>query len=155
MPLKAPTETTDLVYKNPVWPDGQNSGFPLHHMEFFLELAGITGNADVLTDFLVGFACQIMRVDFWVMTVVTTAADLATIGLEIGSTAVTGGVVALTSANCTPVGAVVAGTAVTAANVMTATDTLTIVSSSVTAFAEGTGRLIVTLSPDLVASPPA
>jgi hypothetical protein len=112
---------------------------PIH-----LNLADLA-NGDVLTNYTPGFAFKVLSVDFQVQKAVTTAAKAATLNLEIGTTNLTGGVVALTSANCTPAGAQVAGTAVTAANTGTATDTLSIEASSVTAFVEGTGVLLIKL----------
>lgn len=101
-----------------------------------LELADITGVADLDT-FTPGFAGSVASCRAIVATAVTTAAKAVSLNLEIGTTNLTGGVVALTSANCTPVGAVVNGSAVTADNVFTATDVLTLEPASITAFAEG------------------
>lgn len=109
-----------------------------------ITLANITGAGDVLTTWTPGFAGKITKVAFAVTTAVTTAAKAATLNLEIGTTNVTGGEVALTSANCTPLGAVVAGAAVTAANTFTASDTISIEAASVTAFSEGAGVLLIT-----------
>lgn len=109
---------------------------------FYIELAGLT-NADVLTTWTPGFAGTINKIEFAVKVAVTTGSKAADLNMEIGTTNLTGGVVSLTSANCTPKGTVVAGTAVTAANTFTATDTLSIEASGVTAFAEGDGWLIV------------
>jgi len=110
-----------------------------------ITLAAITGAGDVLTNYVVGHKFKVLGVSFAVSTPVTTIDKLATLNLEIGSTNVTGGEVALTSANCATLGAVVAGAAVTAANTGTAADTLSIEAASVTAFAEGAGMLLVTL----------
>jgi len=101
-------------------------------------------DGDVLTTFTPGFHGQIDALDFVVGVPVTTAAKASTLNMEIGTTNLTGGTVALTSANCTPQGAEVAGAAVTAANVFTATDTLSVEASSTTAFAEGDGMLVIT-----------
>ena len=114
-------------------------------MPIALQLAGITGNGDVVTTFTPRFWGRIKSLDFFVTTVVSTAAKAATLNLEIGTTNVTGGAVALTSANCTPLGAKVAGSAVTAANVFGPTDTISLEAASVTAFAEGAGTLLVRL----------
>lgn len=105
---------------------------PIH-----VTLAQITGAGDVLTNHVVGHAFKILAVDAVVDKVVTTGAKLASLNLEIGTTNLTGGVVALTSSNCTPLGARVAGSSVTANNTGTATDTLSIEAASVTAFSEG------------------
>jgi hypothetical protein len=116
-------------------------------LTFHIELAAITGAGDVVTGYTPGFAGEILSVAFVVDNPVTTAAKAASLNLEIGTTNVTGGVVALTSANCTPNGAVVAGTAVTAANVFDADDTISVEAASVTAFAEGSGTLLVRVRP--------
>jgi hypothetical protein len=100
---------------------------------------------DVVTNYTPGFAGAIKKVSFVVTDPVVTAAKAATLNLEINATNVTGGVLSLTSANCTPLGAVVEGTAVTANNVFTATNTISVEASSVTAFAEGEGVLLIVL----------
>lgn len=117
-------------------------------LTFNVALADITGAGDVVTTFTPGFAGTIEAIDFIVGTPVTTAAKAASLNVEIGTTNTTGGVVALTSANCTPLGAEVAGSAITAANTFTATDTISVEAASVTAFAEGSGTIIITLSND-------
>jgi len=101
-------------------------------------------NGDVLTNMPLGFAGTITAVDFFVTTAVTTAAKATTLNLEIGTTNLTGGVVALTSANCTPLGAKVAGSAITDGNTFASGDTLSIEASSTTAFSEGAGFLAIT-----------
>lgn len=102
-------------------------------------------DGDVLTTYTPGFAGRIESVAFAVTQEVTTGSKASTLNLEIGTTDLTGGVVALTSANCTTLGAVVAGSSVTAANVFTSTDTISIEASSTTAFAEGAGVLLITV----------
>jgi hypothetical protein len=102
----------------------------------YVDLDEVTAG-DIITTITPGFAGRIVKV-FAVVTVpVTTASDAASLNWEIGTTNLTGGVIALTSANATPKGAVVAGSAITAANFFTATDTLSLEGSSVTDFAEG------------------
>lgn len=110
-----------------------------------IKLSKITGAGDVLSALTPGYAGRIKSVEFFVTDPVTTAAKLASLNLEIGATDLTGGVVALTSANCTPLGARVAGSAVTAANVFTASDTISVEASAVTAFVEGEGVLMIHL----------
>jgi hypothetical protein len=133
-----------------VQPSGANqaAGLGISIITIPITLAQITGAGDVLTNFTPGFAGKILRVAFAVSTVVTTAAKAVTLNLEIGTTNVTGGAVALTSANCTPLGAVVAGSAITAANAFTASDTISVEAASVTAFSEGAGYLLITVSSD-------
>jgi hypothetical protein len=70
---------------------------------------------------------------------VTTASKLATATPTVNGTPTTGGAVALTSAACTPLGAVIEGSAITAGNKITPADSIGIVGSSVTTFAEGSG----------------
>lgn len=119
------------------------AGVGVQTLPFFLNLASIAANGDLLTDYVPGYRFKILAVDFRVCKPVTTAAKLASLNLEIGTTNLTGGVVALTSANATPAGVAVAGTAVTANNVGTATDAFSVEASGVTAFAEGDGWLLV------------
>lgn len=108
-----------------------------------ITLSSISGAGDVVTTIVPGFAGKVVRTEFVTGVPVTTAAKAATLNLEIGTTNVTGGDVSLTSAALTPLGARVAGSAITAANSFSATDTLSVEASSVTAFAEGTGFLLI------------
>lgn len=110
-----------------------------------IDLALITGSADVLTDIVIPHKFKLLSLDARVVTPVTTGSKAATLSLEIGASAVTGGAVALTSANCTPLGAAVAGSAITAANTGAAAGTITLVSSSVTAFVEGSVAVYLTI----------
>lgn len=100
-------------------------------------------NGDVLTAYTPGYKFKILSAAFAVTTAATTADKLTTLNIEIGTTNVTGGEIALTSANCTPLGAVVAGAAITAANTGSASATISIEASSTTAFAEGAGVILL------------
>jgi len=100
-------------------------------------------NGDIVTNWTPGFSGLIESIDFIVHDPATTAAKLSSLNLEIGTTNVTGGVVALTSDNCTPMGAKVAGTAITALNFFDADDTISLEAASTTAFVEGTGYLLI------------
>jgi len=100
-------------------------------------------NGDIVTDYIPGFAGKIVSVKFLVTDPVTTGAKLATLGLEIEAAAVTGGVIALTSAACTPLGKVIAGSAITALNTFTAVNKISVVASATTAFVEGEGTLLI------------
>lgn len=102
-------------------------------------------NGDVVTNFVPGFAGTILNYSFVVTVPATTAAKAATLNLEIGTTNVTGGALALTSANCTPLGKATAATAITAANAFTDSDTISVEAASVTAFIEGAGVLLITV----------
>lgn len=109
---------------------------------FPIDLASITA-ADVITDFYPRVDGTIEYFGFEVDKAVTTAAKLATLNIEIGSTDLTGGVISLTSAAATPKGKIIDGTAVTAANVLTRASAISVEASAVTAFVEGTGSLII------------
>lgn len=91
------------------------------------------------------FAFTVTAAGFRVAKPATTAAKLATATLQVNGVAATGGVIALTSANCTPMGAAVAGSAVTALNTGTAGQTVEFALSAVTAFVEGDGYFEVTV----------
>jgi hypothetical protein len=108
-----------------------------------MSLASITGSIDVVTDYPPGFDGTIESVAFLVSAPVTTAAKLASLNLEIGTVNVTGGVIALTSANATPLGKLIQGSAITALNAFSASDVISIEASGVTAFVEGSGTVLV------------
>lgn len=112
-------------------------------LTFPVNLVAIGGNVDVVTDYSPGMAGVIESVAWIQGTPVTTAARLATLNLEIGTTDVTGGVIALTSALATPLGKVIPGTAITANNVLTPDSKISIEATGVTAFAEGSGAVQV------------
>jgi len=120
------------------------AGVGIQTLAFFMNLADIA-NGDLLTNYVPGYRFKILKADFRVLKPVTTGAKLATLNLEIGTTNLTGGAIALTSANCTPAGVAVAGTAITADNVGTATDSFSVEASSVTTFVEGNGWLLVSI----------
>lgn len=108
-----------------------------------VDLAAITAAGDVVTDIRPGVDGVIENVEFLVTKPVTTAAKAADLNLEIGTTNVTGGVVALTSAAATPLGKTIAGSAITAENTIKRDDKLSVEAANVTAFVEGTGLLLV------------
>lgn len=111
-------------------------------------LASLTNAAKIMDGLTAGFAGRIESLDFITGTTpASTASKDASLLLKIGTTAVTGGVVSLTTATVNAVGKVVAGTAITAANVFTATDTISLVAGNPSAvFAEGNGEAVMTYS---------
>lgn len=117
-------------------------------LNFHLDLASITTAADVITEIRPGIEGYITYMEFVADKPVTTASKLLTLNAEIDTTNVTGGTVALTSAALTPKGAVVAASRMTAANRLERESKLSIEASAVTAFAEGTGNLIIKIQPD-------
>ena len=113
-------------------------------LSFPIDLASITA-ADVVTSFQPGVDGVLESTWFVVDRAVTTAGDSATLNWEIGTTDVTGGTIALTSAAATPKGRVIAGAAITAANTITRQSLISLEASSVTAFAEGTGTVFLAI----------
>lgn len=107
--------------------------------------------ADVVTAMVPGVDGYITHIQWVQGTPVTTAGDGMDFNLEIGSTNVTGGVVALTSATATPLGVVIHGTRITAANRITKKDTLSLeAAAGAGVFAEGAGHFVITVRPDPV-----
>lgn len=84
-----------------------------------------------------GFAGKIRKITASVVSACTTTAKLATFTPAIGGVSITGGALALTSTNCSTLGSAVNGSSVTSNNAFGASDAITVVASSVTAFAEG------------------
>lgn len=112
---------------------------------FPIQLAAMTtAAADLLTNYVVGYAFKILSVSFTTTTIGAGAGATQTLNLEINSTNVTGGAVTVTLAGTDTLGELTAGTPVTAANVGTATDTLSVeVAAGGTVFTAGAGILIV------------
>lgn len=137
--VEAASADGDIIECTPS--SGSGGGAPVI-LAFPILLATIA-NGDLMTEITPGFAGKIVSFFGVVTAPATTGSKLSTLNLEIGTTNVTGGALALTSANMTPLGATVAASAITAANVFTATDVLSIEAASTTAFAEGSVVLYV------------
>lgn len=131
---------------NPAWANARGQAI----LSIPVKLAKVA-NGDVFTNFVPGFAGTIKKVSFAVFDPVVTAAKAATLNIEINTTDMTGGAVALTSANCAVNGAVINGTAVTAGNVFSATDSISIEASGVTVFVEGEGVVLIVMEPVITA----
>lgn len=114
-----------------------------------ISLASVTA-ADVVTEIRPGVAGYITHMEFVAGIAVTTGSKLATLNAEIDTTNVTGGTVALTSAALTPKGARVASSRITGANRLVRESKLSIEASSVTAFSEGDGFLLIKIQPDIL-----
>jgi hypothetical protein len=106
-------------------------------------------NGDLVTQFTPGFAGK-MKKWYWIQggVPVTTGGKAATLNLEINAVNVNDGsgtnsTIALTSAACTPMGIVIAGSVIGGANCFSESDTISVEASSVTAFSEGDGQLVV------------
>lgn len=115
-----------------------------HTEAISVDLADVTGAGDILTNKPCPlFYGKIGGIRGVVEKAVTTAAKLMDVNAEIGTTNLTGGVVALTSAAATPIGKVIAGTAITGNNTFKPGDTWSLEAANVTAFAEGRARIEV------------
>lgn len=115
-------------------------GIGVTTLSFFITATAIA-NGDLLTNYVPGYAFKILKFDARCAAPVTTGSKAANLNLEIDSTNLTGGIVAL--AGTYAQGAAQAGTAVTADNEGTATQSISIEASGVTAFVEGAFWLIV------------
>ena len=115
--------------------------------EFHVNLVTISG-ADVVSAFTPGFAGKIIKM-YWVTNTVTTDINgAATFKPYIGSLLVSGGVVTIghVAGDQATLGLVVNGTSVIGSNVFSNIDTLKIVASSVTAYDDGDGQLVLVLA---------
>lgn len=120
------------------------AGASSHYATFVYRttLASIA-DGDLITEWTPGFDGTLVSMHAIVKVAATTAAKASTLNLEIGTTNVTGGALALTSANMTPKGKVVDAAAITAANVFTSTDAISLEASSTTTFIEGEVDIVI------------
>lgn len=144
MPGTPNSSTTDLTLTGYI---SGGAGVGKVEKVFYIPLADLA-TGDMITAFVPGYNGRIIGIDAYVEKAATTGSKAATLTPKIGSTNVTGGALALTSANCTPAGVKIAGTAITALNSFLATDTIGIVASSVTTFIEGAIWVSLTLYND-------
>ncbi len=108
-------------------------------------LVDISGAMDVVTEWVAPFDGEITSVDWTQSTVVSTASKAATLNVEIETTDVSGGEITLTSAACTPLGKYIAGAAVSGDNTFSSGEKISVEATSVTAFAEGTGFIVISM----------
>lgn len=123
-----------------------NSGIGKYNVVFRLELATITDAAQL--HITPGHKGRLTKVTWVTHVPATTASKLSTLTPSIDGTNVTGGVLALTTVAANTRDKELAGTAVTAANSFTSTGKITVTGSSTTAFAEGSGWVILELVND-------
>lgn len=130
------------------------AGAGVFTLAVFVNLAQIT--ATTIFSFTPGFAFKVLAIQFSAEIAVTTGGKAATLTPTVNGSGVTGGALALTSANCTPKGTTVSGSPITGGNTGTSAQTLGIAASSVTAFSEGTGWVLLRVqnmdSADAIAS---
>lgn len=119
------------------------AGVGVYNLNFSIDLVAAATAADIVTDFIIGHKFKLLESFAVVTLAVTTAAKAVTIGLEIGAVAVTNSAIVITSAAATPDGIIIENAGALSANTGSATDTLTLIGSSVTAHAEGTVEYVV------------
>lgn len=117
-----------------------------------LTLANLTVAGDVIV-IPMTFKGRLDSYFFSVFAKATTAGKAATLTAKVRTaggvtTNMTGGVLALTSANCTPEGATVQATAITALNKFNRGDSIVLTSSAITAFSEGAGNIFLEIVND-------
>ncbi len=108
-----------------------------------LPLLAAIANGDVVTEIRPGVSGYVESWEFVTTAAVTTASRTATLNLEIDTTNVTAGTLVLRSALATPIGKAIAGALITGANRLRPESKLSVEASAVTAFAEGSGYLVV------------
>lgn len=116
---------------------------------FSYALASLSA-ADVLKDFVIPYPFKLVDIRMFPTTVASTASKAATLTAKIDGVAVPGAVLSLTTANMGTIGVGQTGTATDVlaggANIAYgAGSKITVTGSSVTAFAEGAGTLVLTI----------
>lgn len=121
------------------------AGAGVFTLAFPITLASMTtAAADLLTNYVLGFAFKLLSVSFATTTIGAGAGASQILNLEIGTTNVTGGTVTITLAGTDTLGELTAGTAITGANTGSASDTLSIeVAAGGTVFTAGDGVLLI------------
>lgn len=100
-------------------------------------------DADIVTTVTPGFVGWIKKFSYYTGTVCSTPGDGSTLNLEIGTTDLTGGSLVLDSDLLITLGEITSATAITGNNMFDANDTISIEGTSTTAFAEGSGSLLI------------
>lgn len=118
------------------------AGAGVYTLAFYIDAATIA-DGDLLTTYVPGHKFKILKFDARCAKAVTTGAKASTLNLEIETTNVTGGAVALSGTYA--LGAAQAGTAITAANTGTSAQSFSIEASSTTTFVEGAFWLLVSI----------
>lgn len=116
------------------------AGVGVQTISLFITATSIA-NGDLLTNYVPGYRFKILSFDARCATPVTTNAKASNLNLEINTTDLTGGVIALSGTYAQ--GAAQAGSAVTGNNVGTAGQSISVEASSTTAFVEGAFWLLI------------
>lgn len=120
------------------------AGNGVYALSFGVNLANIA-DGDVITSITPTHKFKVLETYFVTNVPVTTGSKASTLNWEIGTTNLTGGTIALTSAACTPMGKVVPGAPITAANTGSASQLLSLEAASTTAFVEGSGTVVIVI----------
>jgi len=120
--------------------DTLSDGVGISDWLFYVSLPNITA-ADLIGQFIPGYAFRILKLDFLHELAVTTGSKAATLTPKIAGSAITGGVLSLS--NTYAAGAVTAGSAVGATQDGTSAEAFSITASAVTTFIEGNGVIRV------------
>lgn len=123
--------------------DAQRMKEELIDVSFGFKATAAATTGDWVTTWTPGFVGRVVKT-YFVGEVVGTA-YAGTVNLEIGTTNLTGGTIALTTTAGLAKGSVVAGAAITAGNIFSATDTLSVEITSDTTDAAGSGTIHVVL----------
>ena len=115
-------------------------------MSFTIALATLTDAAQFHVT--PGFKGRLMRTYFVTQVVASTAGRLSTLTPSIEAVNLLGGVLALTTVACNTKDKELSGTAITGQNAFTNTQSITWTGSATTAFAEGSGYLVMDLMND-------
>lgn len=107
-------------------------------------LLSTLANSQVMS-LAIPFGFSLTAVGFRTRVVASTGGKAATLTAQVNGVSVTGGVVSLTTTNQNVSGGLTAGTAITAGGAGTATQTVGVVVSGVTAFSEGDGYVEYTV----------
>jgi hypothetical protein len=109
-----------------------------------ISLASIA-DGDVVTNYAPGFAGVIKSVSYFAAVVSSTSSKASTLNLEVNTTNVGGCTLALTTATTNELGEQVASSACTTGATFDENDTLSVEAASTTAFAEGSGYLLIAI----------
>lgn len=123
-------------------------GSGIYQLSFNFPLANIAA-ANLITSYVINHNFRILDIRAVVTIAATTISKAATLTAQIGSVAIPGAVLALTSANCTPQGAIITATSTAqlSGGLQDAAggSNISIVGSAVTAFVEGEITLVITV----------
>jgi hypothetical protein len=117
----------------------------ISQLVFHLDIDALAvGAEELVTNYALGYAFEILSLDYVAEIPGTGVGATQTFTVEIGATPTTGGSLIITVANATPKGVVVAGSAITGANVGTAASVFSIVKAGGgTQFSAGSGNLVL------------